>query len=587
MFLRAEQLAIPPLGVEPLVLDEDLFLLAMSRALENTLPLLQSKMQSVIHNVFEQFRLTTPPPGRYQQRPLEQSSTPISDPKTQIEIVHSHLWKARSKQVALKSTAVIGGVKKRHRSRRGTYGFLATDTHPKRKVSFQRLVAEIAQDVKVDWRSQSSVVPSLLGSTVSTQVNNTNASFCSVSNIGTLSFVNNGCGAVDSVFVGSIHVGFSVRHDNQGPNSGEKVRECHALHLFDEMLHSNELGNVGRTVPALTSIRDKGGGLAHQPLEYALGVNCAKDNEGVDMKANQLEDDNAISEIGFSSQLIQSNDLLKIVSRAEVPIDGIVITGQTHVNERLTTHEARAICERFGCRIIGGTMSDGCLQVKAIRVSKGRDQNENDVKQDLKIFQSSYFSGGTVVFSDIHELENYFQLDAYNNKSFLGLMPLKELLNRRCGSVKSEWDDLLAGGSSVTLLTKDICNVLLLDKLMAERKCDNTIDIMLWKFETTKYYTDIVAPRHPDFIKDMITSTSKADNAILIIDSTTGGSEADISKDGLACEYTLFTFILGDKQMIYCCNKTSWDAILSCRWLFELQLSSRYLKIYVFGCCLV
>ena len=38
------------------------------------------------------------------------------------------------------------------------------------------------------------------------------------------------------------------------------------------------------------------------------------------------------------------------------------------MNERLTTHEARAICERFGYRIIGGTMSDGCLQVKAIRL---------------------------------------------------------------------------------------------------------------------------------------------------------------------------------------------------------------------------
>ena len=33
-------------------------------------------------------------------------------------------------------------------------------------------------------------------------------------------------------------------------------------------------------------------------------MNRAKENEGVDTKANQLEDGNAISEIGFSSQLI-------------------------------------------------------------------------------------------------------------------------------------------------------------------------------------------------------------------------------------------------------------------------------------------
>ena len=124
MNLGAGQPAIPTLSVEPLVLDEDLFLLAMSRALDKTLPSLQSKLQSMIENVFEQFQLTTPPPAvsqpvYYQQRSLEHSSTPVSDPKTQIEIVHSHLWKARSKQVALKSTAATGGVKKPHSFRLG------------------------------------------------------------------------------------------------------------------------------------------------------------------------------------------------------------------------------------------------------------------------------------------------------------------------------------------------------------------------------------------------------------------------------------------------------------------------------------
>ena len=38
------------------------------------------------------------------------------------------------------------------------------------------------------------------------------------------------------------------------------------------------------------------------------------------------------------------------------------------------------------------------------------------------------------------------------------------------------------------------------------------------------------APRDRDFIKNMITRTSQADCAILIIDSTIGGFEAGISK---------------------------------------------------------
>jgi len=95
-----------------------------------------------------------------------------------------------------------------------------------------------------------------------------------------------------------------------------------------------------------------------------------------------------------------------------------------------------------------------------------------------------------------------------------------------------------------------------LDKLKAERERGITIDIALWKFETKKYqFTIIDAPGHRDFIKNMITGTSQADIALLVIASGTGEFEAGISKTGQTREHALLAYTLGVKQMIVAVNK--------------------------------
>jgi len=95
-----------------------------------------------------------------------------------------------------------------------------------------------------------------------------------------------------------------------------------------------------------------------------------------------------------------------------------------------------------------------------------------------------------------------------------------------------------------------------LDKLKAERERGITIDIALWKFETEKFYVTIIdAPGHRDFIKNMITGTSQADCAVLIVASSTGEFEAGISKDGQTREHALLCYTLGVKQMIIGVNK--------------------------------
>ncbi|KAL1790660.1 Elongation factor 1-alpha 1 [Sigmodon hispidus] len=96
----------------------------------------------------------------------------------------------------------------------------------------------------------------------------------------------------------------------------------------------------------------------------------------------------------------------------------------------------------------------------------------------------------------------------------------------------------------------------ILDKLKAECEHGITIDISLWKFETSKYYLTIIdAPGHRDFIKNMIIGTSQADCAVLIVDAGVGEFEVGISKNGQTCEHALLAYILCVKQLIVGVNK--------------------------------
>jgi len=100
------------------------------------------------------------------------------------------------------------------------------------------------------------------------------------------------------------------------------------------------------------------------------------------------------------------------------------------------------------------------------------------------------------------------------------------------------------------------CYAWVLDKLKSERERGITIDIALMQFETPKFDVTIIdAPGHRDFIKNMITGTSQADAAVLIVAAGTGEFEAGISSNGQTREHLLLAFTLGVREVIIAINK--------------------------------
>ena len=87
------------------------------------------------------------------------------------------------------------------------------------------------------------------------------------------------------------------------------------------------------------------------------------------------------------------------------------------------------------------------------------------------------------------------------------------------------------------------------DQLKEERERGLTIDVAHKRFDTDKYYVTIIdAPGHRDFVKNMITGTSQADAAILVV-AAQHGVMAQTK------EHMFLARTLGVKQLIIALNQ--------------------------------
>ena len=88
-----------------------------------------------------------------------------------------------------------------------------------------------------------------------------------------------------------------------------------------------------------------------------------------------------------------------------------------------------------------------------------------------------------------------------------------------------------------------------MDQVKEERERGLTIDVAHKRFDTDKYYFTIIdAPGHRDFVKNMITGTSQADAAVLVVGAAEGVQTQTVEHINLART-------LGVEQLIVAINK--------------------------------
>uniref|UniRef100_A0A2R9BB54 Tr-type G domain-containing protein n=1 Tax=Pan paniscus TaxID=9597 RepID=A0A2R9BB54_PANPA len=118
-------------------------------------------------------------------------------------------------------------------------------------------------------------------------------------------------------------------------------------------------------------------------------------------------------------------------------------------------------------------------------------------------------------------------------------------LNYKCGSINKRTIEKFEK-EAAEMGKGSFKEAWVLDKLKAERERGITIDTSLWKFENSKCYMTIIDRlNHRDFTKNMITGTSQADCAVLIVAASVGEFE----------EHALLAYTLGVKQLIVGVNK--------------------------------
>ncbi len=103
-------------------------------------------------------------------------------------------------------------------------------------------------------------------------------------------------------------------------------------------------------------------------------------------EAHKLMPDGSIRDIALS--LLNVGDIVVVKPGERIPADGIVIDGETYVNESMLTGESKPVAKKKGDKVIGGSINgEGSIKVKIEKT--GRDSFLSQVIELVKKAQES------------------------------------------------------------------------------------------------------------------------------------------------------------------------------------------------------
>ncbi|CAM1509990.1 Fc.00g003250.m01.CDS01 [Cosmosporella sp. VM-42] len=154
---------------------------------------------------------------------------------------------------------------------------------------------------------------------------------------------------------------------------------------FGRYLENRAKGQTSKALSRLMSLAPSMATIYADPIAVEKAAEGWADSKDSEASKSQPMNGSAHEERIIPTELIQVGDLVIIKPGDKLPADGVLVRGETYVDESMVTGEAMPVQKRVGDNVIGGTVNgDGRVDFRVTRA--GRD---TQLSQIVKLVQDA------------------------------------------------------------------------------------------------------------------------------------------------------------------------------------------------------